>query len=65
MKRSSAPENMRCSVLLAITTGALVRATELLDRNLAYSSPFKGYDVVCGILWHRAAYRDEHVLVFS
>lgn len=36
--------------LLALGAAVAVQATQLLDRNLAYRSPFKGYDEVYHLL---------------
>ena len=34
---------MHSPVLVGLVFAAVVQATELFDRNLAYSSPFKGF----------------------
>ena len=58
---------MRTAILLALGSAVAVQATKLLDRNLAYRSPFIGYDEVC--IRSRAAFlthiADCDVLVFS
>ena len=47
---------MRTLVLVGLVFAAAVQATELFDRNLAYSSPFKGFREVPIARGHSSRY---------